>query len=282
MALSKRTNLSSNSDKKASNSNALPALPFKNTITMVLLGETGAGKSALINLFHFWSLESLDKQPKFKDAAGHSIIPKQHEAGGSQSGSQTLKPSHYQFDLKFGERTYCFSILDTPGMGDIKGLKNDDDNILAILKMIEETPSVDGIMLMLNGSNCRVSSRTQYILQRLYGMCPKTFEDHLYLIFSNTQLIPNFDWKNEIKVPIHKENVIPFDNLLYSPAGLQYETLTAIQRTKIEKNYEENKAILSLMFDQLIRGMRKFIILYLSIENINLSIFSRCITTRCL
>jgi len=223
------------------------------TVTAVLLGETGSGKSSLINLFHFWSLESTGKQPRFEDAKKHSIIQADNETGGSQAGSQTLKPRQYQFKLCFQDQDYVFSLLDTPGMGDVKGLKQDDDNILAILKFVEDTPSVNAVILMLNGSNCRVSSRTLYILQRLYGLCPKTFEKNLYLIFSNTQLEPNFDL-DCIKVPIRKENVIPIDNLLYSPGGLHFAESSQIQQRKIERNYTENKEILSIMFEQLIKG----------------------------
>jgi hypothetical protein len=39
-------------------------------------------------------------------------------------------------------------------MGDIKGLKQDDSKMMEILKFIEDTPSVNWIILMLNGSNC--------------------------------------------------------------------------------------------------------------------------------
>lgn len=229
----------------------------EDTVTTVILGETGSGKSSLIDLFHFWGRESCGEQPKFEDVAKLSLIDKANEAGGSQSGSQTIEPRQYSFRLKFADRDYSFALLDTPGMGDIKGLKQDDDNIQSILTFVEQTSSVNAIVLMLNGSNCRVSARTQYILQRLYGMCPKTFENHLYLFFSNTQIEPNFDWQKEIKVPICKENVIPIDNLLYSPGGLKYALLSAIQRKKIEQNYSENKEILSMVFERLIKGLER-------------------------
>ena len=225
-------------------------------ITVVLIGETGAGKSSLIDLFHFWARESCNEQPKFEDAKNHSILRKQNEAGGSQSGSQTLGPHQYKLSLNFQDRAYSFLLLDTPGMGDISGLKKDDEHIMAILKFVEGTPPVNGIMLMLNGSNCRVSSRTQYILQRLYGMCPKMFENHIYLIFSNTQIEPSFDWQKQIKVPIGKDNVMPIDNLLFSRGGLNYATCNLIQRKKIEMNYDENKQFLSMIFEQLIKGKK--------------------------
>ncbi|CAF2780587.1 unnamed protein product [Rotaria sp. Silwood2] len=222
-------------------------------VTAVLIGETGSGKSSLINLFYFWCLESTGKNPKFEDAKIHNIIKSENETGGSQAGSQTLKPQQYKFELNFNGENYLFTLLDTPGMGDVKGLKTDDENILSILQFVEQTPSVNAIVLMLNGSNARVSSRTSYILQRLYGLCPKTFQNNLYLIFSNTQMEPNFDI-NQIRVPIKKDNVIPIDNLLYSPAGFQYAEKTLLQKRKIESNYKENKEILSMLFDQWVKG----------------------------
>lgn len=230
------------------------AVANKEIVSMVLIGETGSGKSSLINLFSFWARESLGGQPQFGDAKRLSILRHDNEAGSSQSGSQTLKPHVYQFDVQMNGRDYHCSILDSPGMGDVAGLENDDEHIGAILKFVEETSSINGIILMLNGSNCRMSPRTHYILQRLYSMCAKTFEEHIYLIFSNTQLRPNFDWKNEIKVPVDPNRVVPFDNLLYSPAGLEYEHLSAFEKMKIESNYVENKKTLSVLFETLRKG----------------------------
>jgi hypothetical protein len=39
-------------------------------------------------------------------------------------------------------------------MGDIKDLQQDDNNMMEILKFMEDTPSVNGVILMLNESNC--------------------------------------------------------------------------------------------------------------------------------
>ena len=54
--------------------------------------------------------------------------------------------------------------MDTPGLGDTSGIDQDDKNIDNILDSITKTPQLNSIILMLNGSDARISERIKYIL----------------------------------------------------------------------------------------------------------------------
>jgi len=128
------------------------------------------------------------------------------------------------------------------------GLQEDEENVSQILKFVSGVSSLNAILLVLNGAVARVGNKTNYVLQRLYGLCPEVFQEHFYLVFTNTQLEANFEFST-LSIPIKKENVFPIDNLAFSPGGRNYDNLSVFQKKKIETNYNECKSYLSFVFD---------------------------------
>jgi hypothetical protein len=133
-------------------------------------------------------------------------------------------------------------------MGDVDGLVEDEKNVQKILDFVTAQPGLNAIILMLNGAVPRVGSKTKYVLQRLYSLCPEAFEKRLYILFSNTQLQPNFD-KTQIRVPVNPDNIFSIDNLLFSPAGMKFDSLSRGDKAKISSNYRECQSILSTLFE---------------------------------
>jgi len=216
-------------------------------ITALIIGESGSGKSSVIELFHHWS--------KHKEQANldqvKRIINQKNEANTmNRSISQTRKPQTYYLSFRSGNVIYELVLIDTPGLGDVKGLDQDDSNVDLILKEMSESSvsSLNAILLVLNGSNSRVSNKTKYILQKLYSLCPVTFYDKLYLLLTNTQLESNFDWKENISISMKEENVFTIDNLMFS--SFDYRNLNPKITIKLSNNYRECIETLSLMFDQ--------------------------------
>ena len=70
----------------------------------------------------------------------------------SQDQSQTQKSSVYRFKLETDTKIYNLAFMDTPGLGDVKGYQQDDDNIINILDTVSNTPELNCIILMMNGS----------------------------------------------------------------------------------------------------------------------------------
>jgi predicted GTPase len=100
-------------------------------LKIVVIGETGAGKSSLINLFYVWSqnvpssqLNKLKKvliKTSYLDGDGST---EKFTAGNSQRDSVTYFAKAYNFQLYDQERNirYNLTFLDTPGLGDTRGI----------------------------------------------------------------------------------------------------------------------------------------------------------------
>lgn len=49
--------------------------------------------------------------------------------------------------------------MDTPGLGDVRGIDQDDRNVDDILAAVSTTPELNAIVVMVNGSDGRISER---------------------------------------------------------------------------------------------------------------------------
>jgi len=56
--------------------------------------------------------------------------------------------------------------------------------------------------LVLNGAVARVGNKTNYVLQRLYGLCPEVFQEHFYLVFTKEEVHKVKD-KQRLQYNIH-------------------------------------------------------------------------------
>ncbi|KAH3723064.1 hypothetical protein Pelo_18234 [Pelomyxa schiedti] len=140
-------------------------------VTAVILGETGAGKSSLIELLAFWSRNSGRAIPVFAEATVSTLAKGAERDGTSQSVSQTQRVTEYSFALPINGSTYNLHLIDTPGMGDTSGISEDDsaiDQVLDKLGNSAQPLQLHAVVLMLNGSNCRVTARTNWF-QTLSG-----------------------------------------------------------------------------------------------------------------
>jgi GTP-binding protein EngB required for normal cell division len=147
-------------------------------INVLLLGETGVGKSTFINAFvNYLKFDTLqlaergepvvlipvsflitvgDQFDEFKVTFGKVDANEDHEHQG-QSVTQQCKS--YVFDLNNQTR---LRIIDTPGIGDTRGIVQDEKNIHHILTYINTLPHLHAVCLLLkpNASKLNVFFRS--------------------------------------------------------------------------------------------------------------------------
>jgi len=222
---------------------------IEKTITAIVLGMTGAGKSSLINLFYAWS-KNIQKVEDIKKV----LIPTKYLPGigkhsefshTDQSKSQTKKCNIYKFDLVYESTIYHLQFMDTPGLGDVEGIKSDDDHVQNILDTVSTTPELNAIILMINGSDARVSHRLLYVMAKVIGIIPNVCQENLLVLLSNVYMKPNLDVKHLFKMKIPAEHIFYMNNEVFS-----IDAKNELNPTLMEVNF---------LYDQLKLKLKNFL-----------------------
>ncbi len=187
--------------------------------SVVVLGATGAGKSSLINLLYLWS-----KNVKDLKQVNEVLIPTKYLKGtgvntesdlSKQDQSQTQFCHVHELQFQIEDCNFKLFLMDTPGLGDVRGIHQDDDNANKILETISKTTELNAIILMLNGAEPRVNERIKYIIQRIVGILPNVVKENLMIVLSNTRISSNLDVKS-LGIEVPSERVFSIDNFIFS------------------------------------------------------------------
>ena len=141
----------------------------------MLVGETGSGKTALVDLITniLRGIEPIAYQRT------HSIA---NEAGGLKVGSQTNEPLLYEFTSLNG---VIIRLLDTPGLADTRGMEYDEEHKARIARVIGDTiPAIDGILIVANGTTERLQAATDYAVTTLASIFPRSIADNIAILFT--------------------------------------------------------------------------------------------------
>ncbi|UKZ53836.1 hypothetical protein TrVGV298_007638 [Trichoderma virens] len=178
-------------------------------INILILGETGVGKSTFINAFvNYLSYATLDEA---KEADGlSSVIPcsfslqtmdrenlekgiqeynvkvggRDDEADGSTGNSATQKSAVYPVTI--GARTY--RLIDTPGIGDTRGLSYDKENMADILKTISSYDKLHGILVLVKSNNARLTVTFRFCVKELLTHLHRSATKNMAFGFTNTRI----------------------------------------------------------------------------------------------
>ncbi|XP_051800865.1 uncharacterized protein LOC127532971 [Acanthochromis polyacanthus] len=213
--------------------------------TILLVGETGAGKSTLVNaLFnHMVGVKS-------EDEVWFEIV--EEEKGKRKTESQTPDVIVYKF-FGFGDETlpYSLTIIDAPGFGDTRGAEHDviiSQRLLDLFRSADGVHEVNAVGLVMKASDNRLSDRQIYVLGSVMSLFGKNMEENIVALLTHSNGMPNpnavqaiEDFKikcarNEKNQPVH----FLFDNCLNT------------QRT------DETEYVLETAWKVTNRGMRQF------------------------
>lgn len=146
--------------------------------TILLVGETGAGKSALVNM-----LVNHAMGVTWEDNVWFEVVQDERR---SRSESQTSAVTVYQI-LGFAGKTlpFALTIIDTPGFGNTGGTERDVATRLSLLKLIQSDAGVCEISvvgLVLKASDNRISDRLRYVFDSVASLLDKDFRNVVPLI----------------------------------------------------------------------------------------------------
>jgi GTPase SAR1 family protein len=175
----------------------LQRLPVASEVNVLILGETGVGKSTFINAFiNYLSFGTLDEALATKNL--NCIIPcsfstqseapdgrlvqnevrvgqDKDEHDGSKGSSATQDSTVYLIDYAGGR----VRLIDTPGIGDTRGRDMDEENLKKILRVLRNYDKLHGILILLKPNNARLTVLFNYTIQELLTQLHKRYVANL-------------------------------------------------------------------------------------------------------
>ena len=178
---------------------------------MLLIGETGSGKTSLINLFCncAWIEILGGDQLKLSEIQEFNDIELE-DSESKQMQSKTTGAREYLTTLK----KLDIGIIDTPGFGDTRGFDKDSENVKKIIEILKNTNHINCVCLVVNGRSARLNPSIKYVLTEITTILPQEIVNNLIVVFTNTndELELNFD-VGELNKYLH--NKISLDRVFY-------------------------------------------------------------------
>ncbi|CAG2175050.1 unnamed protein product [Oppiella nova] len=168
-------------------------------MNILILGETGVGKSTWINgLVNYMTFKSLDDAEQNKSlsliASKFTITDENYKQVEVKIGddknevmaagqSATQEPKAYVLD--WGKKHV--RLIDTPGIGDTRGLEQDKENFDAILRYISNLDELHGICILLKPNSARLTVMFQFCVKELLTHLHKSASNNIVFCFTNAR-----------------------------------------------------------------------------------------------
>jgi GTPase SAR1 family protein len=195
-------------------------------MSILLIGETGAGKTAflnfLANLMHgnvpekYQTYHVHDNEATSRSMVLYSAQPSKSSEesvdaldmdrqGTSNEESQTQKAKSYTFLFNQGadirkipgmnpQTAIELTVIDTPGLNDTRGIKQDDANMFSIIQTLDQIDHIHAVVLLTNGSSSRADVVRRYVMNTLLTIFPKQIKENIIVVATNcTSATKNLD-----------------------------------------------------------------------------------------
>uniref|UniRef100_A0A3B1JWC8 AIG1-type G domain-containing protein n=1 Tax=Astyanax mexicanus TaxID=7994 RepID=A0A3B1JWC8_ASTMX len=145
--------------------------------TILMVGETGTGKTTLINTMVNYYLGV-----KFEDHVWFEITEEQKT---DQTESKTSEITVYEIISE--EKTFSLTIIDTPGYGDTRGMNKDMEiprNLCNLFAHNDGVKDLDAVCLVLKASQNRITERQRYIFDAILSLFGKDIGENIVLLIT--------------------------------------------------------------------------------------------------
>ncbi|RIA81663.1 hypothetical protein C1645_881488 [Glomus cerebriforme] len=264
----------------------LPSTPPEE-INILLLGETGVGKSTFINAFvNYLKFDTLD-DAKSGDMA--VFIPSKFTITNEDCETETIQIGNDDSNELLGNvgvsstmecKSYVFHaprnrhirLIDTPGVGDTRGIDQDKKNFENILNFISNYKFLNGICILLKPNNSRLNIVFRFCIQELLSHLHKSAKDNIVFCFTNTRgtfylpgdTLPSLKEQlkklkecSKVEIKINKNTVYCFDNESFRFLAAINNNIKSIQRKEHnfaeswKKSVDESKRLIEYIAEQI-------------------------------
>ncbi|XP_034534340.1 uncharacterized protein LOC117808790 [Notolabrus celidotus] len=154
--------------------------------TILLVGETGTGKSTLIN-----ALVNYAMGVKWEDNVWFQIVEDNKKGQAeNQCESQTSDVNVYEiFGFEGKTLPYSLTIIDTPGYGDTGGIDHDDivsQRLLELFRTEGGVHEINAVGLVLKSTVNRLDDRQCYIFNAVLSLFGKNMEDSIVALLTHS------------------------------------------------------------------------------------------------
>lgn len=225
-------------------------------LNILILGRTGVGKSTWINAFlNYLAHQTLDEAIEaeslpwiipfafrtYSTDDNGDFVDLKVEVGFDENGDEHGSPSkkvgvQEQDGTSGGSATQTtvvhrvqidnrlIRLIDTPGIGDTRGLSKDKENLADILSVLRTYKKLHGILILLKPNEQRLDLILKFCIQELLTHLHRDAAKNIAFGFTNTrgtnyapgdsfdplrQLLSRFD---DVNIPLRKQTVYCFDS----------------------------------------------------------------------
>ena len=208
-----------------------PTTPIRE-LSILLIGESGVGKSTLINMFALCSwFSELNEIPlanmswpiPVRFAFDGVNVSTEGPNAKILGGSDTQVSQNYRFDYTLDGSPISVCVIDTPGMGDTRGLEKDAENIRNIIKHLSQHKALHGVCFLLKPNDSRFTVFLKYCIEELLKHFHKNILDNIVIGFTHTRgalykpgdtlpSLRSYFSSNGINLPLERETLYCFDS----------------------------------------------------------------------
>ena len=150
----------------------------KRYYTLLVMGETGSGKTTLLDAFVNY-LAGMNYEDKWR----YKLVNENHLKNKHTKESQTIEITSYYVNYERNDGNEInIKIIDTPGLGDTKGVLQDNEIIKKFEKLFKEIGELDYILITAKSSTTRFTPSNQYIYDRILEIFGKDAKERFVLM----------------------------------------------------------------------------------------------------
>ncbi|XP_055353267.1 uncharacterized protein LOC129599148 [Paramacrobiotus metropolitanus] len=246
--------------------------PYKE-LNILVLGETGVGKSTWINGFaNFLTYSALNEalaDPIYLIPTRFTTMDKDFEQkvvsmGSSDNENDVIGQSATQLPKSYAIRRggMIVRLIDTPGIGDTRGTEQDKRNFQFIMQHLSNFENIHGICILLKPNNSRLTVMFRFCIKELLSHLHRDACHNIVFVFTNARstfyrpgdtfpiLQKLIKESQGVDIPLNQSTVYSVDSeavrfMAALKSGIQFdETETQNFFKSWEKSVEETERLL--------------------------------------